>query len=62
MRSRRSGEGSQFQFTPLREGRLREREVCGAARLFQFTPLREGRHTGGWQPRRDLLISIHAPT
>ena len=36
---------AEFQFTPLREGRLRN--CCGTEAFisFQFTPLREGRHT-----------------
>ena len=33
----------QFQFTPLREGRLCVRCCVPACRIFQFTPLREGR-------------------
>ena len=33
----------QFQFTPLREGRLAEAYFQTANRKFQFTPLREGR-------------------
>ena len=36
-----------FQFTPLREGRLRAlKKGCRTSR-FQFTPLREGRRCGG---------------
>ena len=34
---------SQFQFTPLREGRQYGRTVAASAAIFQFTPLREGR-------------------
>ena len=34
---------SEFQFTPLREGRLRNSVRCTSVYLFQFTPLREGR-------------------
>ena len=34
-----------FQFTPLREGRLRASIASSTAFLFQFTPLREGRQT-----------------
>ena len=33
-----------FQFTPLREGRLRSFAKLIATGQFQFTPLREGRH------------------
>ena len=32
-----------FQFTPLREGRLRRRASSCSGGVFQFTPLREGR-------------------
>ena len=32
-----------FQFTPLREGRLREKVAKFLDTIFQFTPLREGR-------------------
>ena len=33
----------EFQFTPLREGRLAQAELSRANQQFQFTPLREGR-------------------
>ncbi len=36
--------GMRFQFTPLREGRLRSTRSLAAGLRFQFTPLREGRH------------------
>ena len=32
-----------FQFTPLREGRLKDGKAYTDGKLFQFTPLREGR-------------------
>ena len=32
-----------FQFTPLREGRLKSLASACSATVFQFTPLREGR-------------------
>ena len=35
----------QFQFTPLREGRLDYDELNIECEVFQFTPLREGRRT-----------------
>ena len=52
---------TQFQFTPLREGRRHSVRESLALKRFQFTPLREGR------PFRKPLrygkanISIHAP-
>ena len=49
-----------FQFTPLREGRLRAFAVNGGREVFQFTPLREGRHEGA-KFRVIGVISIHAP-
>ena len=33
----------EFQFTPLREGRLKSNDPEVLDALFQFTPLREGR-------------------
>ena len=36
----------QFQFTPLREGRLDYDELNIECEVFQFTPLREGRRPG----------------
>ena len=51
----------QFQFTPLREGRLDYDELNIECEVFQFTPLREGRRLG-WGLRPFALgISIHAP-
>ena len=40
------GRHSQFQFTPLREGRPVLRDLMCSSWLFQFTPLREGRRQG----------------
>ena len=52
---------TQFQFTPLREGRLRRRATRRPSVLFQFTPLREGRRTIRRRVKLLSLISIHAP-
>ena len=41
-----------FQFTPLREGRLRTGHLVTPLNKFQFTPLREGR------PYAELLVQI----
>ena len=51
---------SEFQFTPLREGRHAQFASLRHALLFQFTPLREGRHPL-LPPMRLQIISIHAP-
>ena len=50
-----------FQFTPLREGRLKNSFFILIALLFQFTPLREGRHATDEEEGKLLIISIHAP-
>ena len=39
----RIGRNGKFQFTPLREGRLKKSQKNAKKGLFQFTPLREGR-------------------
>ena len=53
---------SPFQFTPLREGRLAERETSiDAPSGFQFTPLREGRLLLLLHWKKSARISIHAP-
>ena len=44
--------GTQFQFTPLREGRRVVVAHVVAFAQFQFTPLREGRHARTVQPPR----------
>ena len=54
---------TQFQFTPLREGRHRAILIKAGGSIFQFTPLREGRLL--WRKKESLsfaMISIHAPT
>ena len=45
---------SQFQFTPLREGRLFRQDSAGITGKFQFTPLREGR-----PHRRAMQVRTH---
>ena len=51
----------QFQFTPLREGRLFVLKNRAMVEVFQFTPLREGRLRSA-SPFASLPpISIHAP-
>ena len=52
---------SLFLLTPLREGRPRIRAFCLAIRTFLLTPLREGRRAVHPYPRRQILISTHAP-
>ena len=47
----------QFQFTPLREGRLQGAVSDGVASVFQFTPLREGRLTFYEFPRRESYFN-----
>ena len=49
-----------FQFTPLREGRLKP-QYLAADGTFQFTPLREGRRGITAICPATLYISIHAP-
>ena len=52
----------QFQFTPLREGRLADRHRRALhPQAFQFTPLREGRRPARSSFSRIASISIHAP-
>ena len=55
------GTVTEFQFTPLREGRQYSSFSSGTGVLFQFTPLREGRRAAkcGWNSTSP--ISIHAP-
>ncbi len=53
--------GQQFQFTPLREGRLLSIVDFVTPSIFQFTPLREGRLGSGGFQVDVVLISIHAP-
>ena len=49
---------SKFQFTPLREGRLRA-PVSGCVNIkFQFTPLREGRHRGTRRHKREYQFQF----
>ena len=52
---------AEFQFTPLREGRLSCNAVDNCRCVFQFTPLREGRHGVQVRAMRHEDISIHAP-
>ena len=52
---------TEFQFTPLREGRPNGQKRPAAARIFQFTPLREGRLHPDAEILRKPQISIHAP-
>ncbi len=54
-------ERTQFQFTPLREGRQERRKPLSRRRQFQFTPLREGRLHSGICTDARINISIHAP-
>ena len=42
---------SQFQFTPLREGRRYRHYTMRPEYVFQFTPLREGRRISSSYPR-----------
>ena len=51
----------QFQFTPLREGRLEKRFIKVVGFSFQFTPLREGRPSADTTGDCAKLVSIHAP-
>ena len=51
----------QFQFTPLREGRLEFDYTLGGENIFQFTPLREGRPSISAHQYCQMSISIHAP-
>ena len=51
----------EFQFTPLREGRLSSMPRYTQPRIFQFTPLREGRRYIDYQRTVTRYISIHAP-
>ena len=53
--------GTQFQFTPLREGRRRQFLRAARNLQFQFTPLREGRLLAQERRRIAKYISIHAP-
>ena len=51
-----------FQFTPLREGRLKFTDGTLSIGKFQFTPLREGRRADGEEVLYAYAnISIHAP-
>ena len=52
---------TQFQFTPLREGRQKKDHRRCHHHKFQFTPLREGRRYRAWMGEEALEISIHAP-
>ena len=56
-----AGLWGQFQFTPLREGRLTHALVQPIDIQFQFTPLREGRPDGYAPCEVIFFISIHAP-
>ena len=52
---------TEFQFTPLREGRLTGGFITDDDGTFQFTPLREGRRDVHGYGYRQEPISIHAP-
>ena len=52
---------TEFQFTPLREGRHHNGANVNTSFVFQFTPLREGRHWQTLRHRPGAAISIHAP-
>ncbi len=51
----------EFQFTPLREGRLLYFARRCTYEQFQFTPLREGRQKDHMIYKKQDIISIHAP-
>ena len=47
-----------FQFTPLREGRRRDRCSARADGIFQFTPLREGRRRDDSAHRTPVIFQF----